>query len=242
VRALRLAVAFLTVVPVALRGPAPSLGAAAGWFPAVGALIGALAGAAYYVCEPAFGAAVAAILALAVLVVSTGALHLDGLADCADGLGVRGDRERRLSVMRDSAIGTFGALALGVWMLLVATSLPPFDRSDALLALVVAAALGRWAALIHALAAPPARADGLGAGFTIGQAAFAFASVTAAAVALALEGVGDGAAALAVAAAFALVLSAWSRRTLGGRTGDTLGATVALTEAAVLLALLGLAG
>jgi adenosylcobinamide-GDP ribazoletransferase len=239
---LRLAVAFLTIVPVGPRGEAPSLGAAAAWFPAVGAVVGALAGGVYYLSRPALGAGVAATLAVVMLVTVTGALHQDGLADCADGLGVRGDRERRLVVMRDSAIGTFGALALLLWVLLVASALAQFDRESALRTLVVAAATGRWAALIHALTAPPARPDGLGAGFSVGRGAIAVASATAATVALVLAGVGSGLVALAVAVVVALLLTAWSRATIGGRTGDTLGATVALTEAAVVVALLGLAG
>jgi adenosylcobinamide-GDP ribazoletransferase len=235
-----LAIAFLTVVPVRLRR-APPLGAAAAWFPAIGAAVGAVAGAVGYLARPALGATVAAILAVAVLVVFTGALHQDGLADCADGLGARGGgAERRLAVMRDSSIGTFGALALGVWLLLLVSALAGLGRTDALAALVVAGALGRWAALLHALGAPPARRDGLGAAFGVSAGAVAVATVVAAAVALGLAGV-DGLGALGVAAVVAALVSAGSRRALGGRTGDTLGATVALTEASVLVVLLGLA-
>jgi adenosylcobinamide-GDP ribazoletransferase len=241
IRTLRLAVAFLTVVPVRLRGgEAPPLGTAAGWFAAVGALVGGLAGGVAYLAEPTLGGGVAAILAVAVLVGVTGALHEDGLADCADGLGVRGDRARRLEVMRDSAIGTFGALALILWALLVVSALAGLDREDALRALVVAAAVARWAALIHAMSAPPARPDGLGAGFSVGPVACAVATVTAAGLALALVGVVHAIVVVGVAAAVALLVTAWSRATIGGRTGDTLGATIAIAEAAVLVTLLGL--
>jgi adenosylcobinamide-GDP ribazoletransferase len=235
-----LAVAFLTVVPVRLRA-APPLGAAAGWFAAVGAVIGAIAGGVGYLARPRLGASVAAVLAVAVLVVLTGALHQDGLADCADGLGARGGgAERRLAVMRDSSIGTFGALALGLWLLLLVTALAGLDRDDAFAALVVAASAGRWAALLHALAAPPARRDGLGAAFAVSNVALVAATGVAAAVAVALAGV-DGVAALGAAALVAALVSAWSRRAIGGRTGDTLGAVVALAEVAVIVVLLGLA-
>src|SRR2546427_671532 len=104
------ALAFLTILPVRPRGDPAALGRAAAWFPAVGALVGLAAGGAWVAAEPALGSAVAGVLALVVLVVLTGALHQDGLADCADGLGVRGDRARRLAVMRDPSIGAFGAL------------------------------------------------------------------------------------------------------------------------------------
>jgi adenosylcobinamide-GDP ribazoletransferase len=236
----RLAIAFLTVVPVRLR-TAPPLGTAAAWFPAVGAALGAVAGGVAYVARPALGPAVAAVLAVAVLVAATGALHQDGLADCADGLGARGGGvERRLAVMRDSAVGTFGALALGFWLLLIVTALAGLDRDDAFAAMVVAAALGRWAALLHAIGAPPARPEGLGAAFVVSPFAIAVATLLASAAAVGLAGSG-GLAALAVGIVVAGVVSAWSRRALGGRTGDTLGTVVALTEAGVIVLLLGLA-
>jgi adenosylcobinamide-GDP ribazoletransferase len=237
-----LAVAFLTVVPVRVPGPVRGLGAAAPWFPLVGALVGALAGGVRVVAEPAFGPSVAAVLAVAVLVVVTGALHQDGLADCADGLGVRGDRERRLAVMHDSSIGVFGALALLGWALLMTSTLAELERVDAAGALVAAGAVGRWAALAHAAAAPPARADGLGAGFGVGVPVLALAGIGAVAIALLASGWLAGAVAIAAALAVSALGTAWARRTLGGRTGDTLGMTVALAEVAVCIAVLGVGG
>lgn len=240
VASLRLAIAFLTIAPVRLRGEAPPLGAAAMWFPLVGALVGAVAGGAGWLAQPSLGSGVGAVLAVAVLVVLTGALHQDGLADCADGLGARGgDRDRRLAIMRDSSIGTFGALALGLWLLLLVSALGGLGRDDAFYALVVAAATGRWAALLHAITTAPARRDGLGASFTVAIYALGIATVIAAATAVGLEGT-DGVAALVAAAAVASLVTLWARRSLGGRTGDTLGATVALAEATVVLTLLGL--
>ncbi len=238
---LRLAVAFLTIVPVRLRGEAPPLGAAAAWFPAVGALVGALSAAVGYLARPILGPGVAAILAVTVLVVITGALHQDGLADCADGLGARGDRQRRLATMRDPAIGTFGALALLLWLLLLVTALARFDREAALRALVTAVAAGRWAAVVHAELASPARRDGLGAEFTVGGAAITLATASVATVAVLVVGVVGALIALVAATTVAVLVTAWSRASLGGRTGDTLGATVALGEVAVVVALLGFA-
>lgn len=236
-----LALAFLTVIPVRLRGDARPLGDAAAWFPVVGALVGALAGAVRYAAEPLLGPAVAAVLAVAALVAITGALHQDGLADCADGLGVGGDRERRLAIMRDSAIGTFGALALLGWALLLVAALATLGDADAFRALVSAAIVARWAALAHGLVTPAARPEGLGAAFSVARVAFVAASVLTL-VALALvAGPLRGLATLAAATLVAAGASAWSRRTLGGRTGDTLGATVAITEVAACLTLLALA-
>src|SRR3954466_13379625 len=223
-----LALALLTILPVRPRGDAAALGTAAAWFPLVGALVGLVAGGAWVAAEPTLGAGVAGALAVVVMVVLTGALHQDGLADCADGLGVRGDRTLRLAVMRDSATGAFGTTALVAWGLLLASALaplPPDDAiaplvapaapppKDAIAALVLAAALGRGGAVLHAAFAPPARRDGLGAAFTVGPAAAGVATALVVAGALALD-LASGAAALAAAALATLATTAWARRAL----------------------------
>ncbi|HEX4344850.1 MAG TPA: adenosylcobinamide-GDP ribazoletransferase, partial [Solirubrobacteraceae bacterium] len=237
-----LALTFLTVIPIRpRRGVAADLGRAAVWFPAVGALVGLLAGAVRTCSAALFGPAVASVLALVVLVAVTGALHQDGLADCADGLGVRGDRKRRLAVMRDSAIGAFGTLALLGWALLLVGALATLSDHAALRALVTAAIVGRWAALVHATATATARADGLGASFTVARAPLIVASAATIVAAVLIDGPVDGLASVAAGAAVAGIASAWARRALGGRTGDTLGATVALAEVAVCLTLLAFA-
>lgn len=234
-----LALAFLTRIPVPAKLlDAADMRRAAGWFPLVGVVVGALAGGVRAGAEPLLGGATASVLALAALVIVTGALHQDGLADCADGLGVRGDRQRRLAVMRDSQIGTFGMLALLGWGLLAFTTLAPLSDAHALVALIAAAALGRAAALVHASTIPPARSDGLGAGFAVPRASLAAGLATAlVATALATRDLTDATAALAAAALATAAATAAARRAIGGRTGDTLGATVAVTELAVLLAL-----
>jgi adenosylcobinamide-GDP ribazoletransferase len=234
-----LAVTFLTVLPLPVRSDADSRDAPV-WFPIVGAAVGGAAGLVRYVADGTFGSLVSSGLAVAALVILTGALHQDGLADCADGLGSRSGRERRLEIMRDSSTGAFGALALMLWVLLVVTSLAGLDRTEALGTLVVAAALGRWAALVHAVSTRPARAGGLGSAFTVGRGAAVVATLVVALVAVLVAGLGPGLLTVAAAAAVALALSAWARHSLGGRTGDTLGAAVTLTELAVCLVLLGL--
>jgi adenosylcobinamide-GDP ribazoletransferase len=235
-----LAVGLLTVIPIRARTEPRGLGGAAAWFPAVGALVGLGAGAVRVAAEPTLGAGVAAVLAVAVLVAITGALHQDGLADCADALGARGGRERRLAVMRDSSTGAFGTLALALWALLYVAALAALPRHDAIRTLAVAAALGRWAAVVHSAASAAARPEGLGAAFAPGRMGLAAATTSAAGLAIAL-GPASGAAALAAAALIAAATTAWARDALGGHTGDTLGATVALAEVTAALVLLGFA-
>lgn len=231
------AITFLTIAPVPATGSA-GLNSSAGWFPVVGAAVGALAGGVRVLCEPLLGRTVGTVLAMIVLVVATGALHQDGLADTADGLGVRGDRTRRLEVMRDSATGVFGALALVAWALLLLTTVTSLDAGRALRALTTACALARWAALLHAAAAPPARTEGLGAALHVGRVALSAATAASAIVALAICGLGPGAAALGATLLVSALSAVFARRTLGGRTGDTLGATVAIAEVAVCTMLL----
>src|SRR5262245_29942619 len=233
---LAFAFTFLTVVPV--RGASHgTMGRAAAWFPVVGALVGVLAGLTRVATAGLFGAFVATVLALAGLVALTGALHIDGLADTADGLGVRTGRERRLAAMRDSATGVFGALALIAWSLLMLGALSPLDEVDALRALVVAGAASRWAALLHARATSPARSDGLGAVFHPDGSSIAFATLVALAIAIPTADPLPGLAAAGAAAVVGVLSAALARRTLGGRTGDTLGAAIALAELAVVLTL-----
>jgi adenosylcobinamide-GDP ribazoletransferase len=234
------AITFLTIVPVPAGADADAgLGGAAVWFPVVGAAVGGLAGGVRLLAGDALGASVATVLAMIALVIVTGALHQDGLADTADGLGARGARARRLEVMRDSSTGVFGALALIAWALLLFTTLTSLDGDRALRALVVACALARWAALAHAAATSPARSDGLGAALRVGRPALAVATVVSAIVALAIAGLVPGAAAIGAAVVVVGLSVAFARRTLGGRTGDTLGATVAIAEVVVCVVLLG---
>jgi len=236
------ALAFLTILPIRVGDPGPrGLAGAAAFFPLVGALVGALAGGTRALGADAFGPLTASVLAVLVLVVVTGALHLDGLADTADGLGARGGgAERRLAVMRDSATGVFGVLALLGWALLLTSALASLSDHDALLALVAAGAVSRLAALVHALAEDPARQDGLGAAFHVAPAAFGEATTTAVLLAPLLCGIGSGFAVLGASLAVAAATTLYARRLLGGRTGDTLGATVALAEVAVVLTLLAI--
>lgn len=233
------AIAFLTIVPMPATASA-GLSAVAGWFPVVGAAVGALAGGARVLFGPLVGATAASVLAMIVLVVVTGALHQDGLADTADGVGARGGgRVRRMEVMRDSSTGVFGTFALIAWALLLVSSVAALGDWQALRALVVACALGRWAALVHAAATSPARSDGLGKALVVGRAALGAATAVAVIAALAIGGLAPGAAAIGTGAAVAALSVAFARRMLGGRTGDTLGATVAIAEVAVCVVLVG---
>lgn len=233
---------FLTRLPAPARhGHEPDLLARASrYFPVVGLLIGGIAACVWLAAAAVLPAHVAALLALAVSALLTGGLHEDGLADCCDGLGGGWTREQKLEIMRDSRIGTYGALGLifsiGVRVAALA-ALPPLAGA---LALLVAAATGR-AGIVLILAAGcyarPQDAGGWERGATWGEAALAAGIALASGLLAGPPGV------LAVCAAFivARVWLLWLNRRLGGYTGDGLGAAEQLGEIAVLLILAGAA-
>jgi adenosylcobinamide-GDP ribazoletransferase len=213
--------AFLTRVPVG--GASYDIGAGAALFPVVGACVGAAVGGTAYGLAHVVPALVAAGAALAVGVLLTGALHLDGLADTADALGAR-SREAALAVMRDHAIGTYGTVALVLDLLVKAAALAALaGRSRVVLEALAAGALSRAVPVVLGLLLPDVRRDGAGAAFHVTPRAAVVAVVLAAALAIPADPLLIG-----VAAGAALLLGAWSRRRFGGRTGDTLGAATEL--------------
>lgn len=233
------ALGFLTVAPVRARSGPPGP-AAIVIFPLVGALLGALVGGVRWALDGVLGDGLAALAATATLIAATGALHLDGLADCADALGAR-DPERRRAAMSDPRLGTFGVVAVVLWLLALQTSLARLDAERALLATIAAGSCARFAALAQAATAVPARATGLGATFAPGGGTALAASVVALPGALAPalaspRGWLLGLLLLVGAGVVGLLTGLWATRALGGRSGDTLGAAIAGTEALALVA------
>jgi adenosylcobinamide-GDP ribazoletransferase len=226
---------LLTRLPVARAVPAQSRGVWA--YPIVGAVVGAVAAAIFWLAiQLGLPPVIAAIGAVAAGTLTTGALHEDGLADTADGFGGGATVARKLEIMRDSRIGSFGALALMLSLgLRVAALAALADPAHVAVALIAAGALGRGAMIGMMLALPPARPDGMAA--SLGRVPFAPASVGLA-VACTCIFLPHGARAL-LAAALAWALMVWlARRQIGGYTGDVLGATEQAGECAVMLAML----
>jgi len=237
-----LAVQFLTVVPLPLSVPAApaDLGRALGLFPLIGAALGlALAGldAALRLALPP---AVAGVLVVAAGALLTGGLHLDGLMDSADGVFGGRTPVRRLEIMRDSRVGSFGVLAGVFQVLLKVTALAALGAGVRGQALIAALVAGRLALVLAVWLFPYARPDGLGAGFKAGVRP----AGVAAAVALAVLGCGlalgpAGLLLLAAAGGVAALAGRWlAARLGGGLTGDTYGALCEVAEVAVLLGVL----
>jgi adenosylcobinamide-GDP ribazoletransferase len=237
------AVAFLTRVPIgrAVQLDAGDVARGALLFPVVGGAIGGLAGLLADGLVPGLPALLAGALAVGLTALLTGALHVDALADTADALGGT-SRERSLEIMRDHAIGAYGAVALVVVCLVDASALGALaGEGDAALAGLVAGAAGRAAILPLARALPYAR-SGPGQGRVLDGLRWWGVCVGVALAALAaLAGGWQGAAALGAAAVVAALALVWFRSWLGGVTGDTLGATAKLCETAALVAFLAAA-
>jgi adenosylcobinamide-GDP ribazoletransferase len=233
--ALLAALAFLTRLPLPARPfDARAQAASLAWYPAVGALLGALLRLLALLLH-AWPPLLAAAVLLAAWVALTGALHLDGLADSADAwVGGLGDRERTLAIMKDPRSGPAGVTAVVLVLLLKFAALASLPHPGP--ALLLAPLLARAALALAFLATPYARAGGLGAALAQApRGACALGVALAAAVALACGW--RGALALAVTAGGFVAWRQACLRRLGGCTGDTCGALAELSETLVLAAL-----
>jgi adenosylcobinamide-GDP ribazoletransferase len=244
-RAAAAALAFLTRIPVGrlLVLDARDVARAGPAFPIVGAGLGAVVGGIAAALAAPLSPLLAVALALAVGAVLSGVLHLDGLADSADALGAH-SREQALEIMRDHAVGAYGTVAIILDLLVKAAALTALAGGEDVLAFAVAAgALSRSMPVVLAAALPYARPGG-GTAASLTRAHRGRAAAAAAiGVAIAALVVGIDALPLAAcSAALAAVLVAALRRWLGGVTGDTLGASVELCEAMVLVVAVALVG
>lgn len=234
------AVRFSTRLPLGRAAPGDGADfARALWaLPVAGAVVGAIAAivnaAALALGLPALAAAA---LTVAATLAATGALHEDGLADAADGLGGGATRARKLEIMRDSRVGSYGACAVALSLVLRTVALAGFaDPSGTALALIAAHAASRAMLPAFMLALPPARSDGLStaAGRPSPRAAAAALTLGVAAIAAGL-GLARCVAALVVLTLIFLVMVRLCRKHIGGQTGDTLGALEQAAEIAILL-------
>ena len=236
IRSLRAAVSFLTVLPVANVDGSPGERLGRAYFPAIGAFIGLAAGAVFAVLSSVTTPLLAAAGGVAVLSVVTGAMHLDGLADSADGLLGGGDVTRRLEKMRDPRLGSFGVTAIVVVLLLEVAAISAMSPARGLAALVVAGALSRLATLSVVTYVPYVRPSGLGVAASEARhrgTDFVFGAATAAIV-CAIDW-RRAAIALPLVGLTALGISTLARRRVGGATGDVCGATAELCQLATLL-------
>ncbi|MFC5234219.1 adenosylcobinamide-GDP ribazoletransferase [Pseudonocardia zijingensis] len=246
-RSLRLALGLLTVLPVGTVEPTARLGAGAlRWAPVVGAALGAVAGGLLVGLAAAGVPPLAAgLLTVGFLALATRGMHVDGLADTADGLGCYGPPERALAVMREGGVGAFAVVTLVVVLGVQGAALAALASAGpaAVAAVALAGATGRagfcWVAR---RGVPAARPGGLGALVAGSQPWWVAAAwwTTLAAAGLALGP--RATVGVVLGAALVAALSRHTARRFGGMTGDVLGAANELAATAVLITLATAAG
>jgi adenosylcobinamide-GDP ribazoletransferase len=242
------ALTFLTRLPVA-RFAYPDelrLAQSARYFPLVGVLVGTIGALAYGLAAQLFAPLLSAVLATLAMVVATGAFHEDGLADTADGFGGGFSIERKLEIMKDSRIGSYGAAALLLGLLLRVAALAELTPLLAFAALPIAHALARASSLWLTLALPYVRigsykpmADALGWREVLHGMAWMLAFTLISALFLPWSAL---AIAWCAAALAAFLCARYFRAQIGGVTGDTLGAANQVVEVSVLLAMVAIIG
>ena len=245
VRSAIAALGFLTMAPVGRRAviAAPDLRRGLVWFPLIGALVGGVVGVVGWGATSLLPAQVAAVLAVVAGAVTTGLLHLDGLADTADGIGAGLSGRDPRDVMSDPRVGSFGVVAIVLDLLLkIAVLWALLERPGFPWEVVAAAALGRTAVLGLVLTEPYAGSDVASGSWTRdpGRARCLIGIAVGLAIATAVA----GARVVPMAGAGTLVtfaIARWSSRHLGGSRGDTFGAAIELTESLALVAALAAA-
>jgi adenosylcobinamide-GDP ribazoletransferase len=233
-------VQFLTIVPPLVRRPftPAELGRSVGWFAFVGVLLGSALAGINFTLGLLFPPLVVAALILAIWVLATGALHLDGFLDSCDGLWGGQSPEARLRIMRDERAGAFAVIG-GVLLLLVKYACLA-SLANRTFALILAPTVGRWGMALAVVAFPYARPEGLGRAMKdhAGWRQMILASVTALAPAwLAAEWLGMVA---VVSAVFTIgAVAIFVLRRLPGFTGDVYGGLCELVETGILLVFVG---
>jgi adenosylcobinamide-GDP ribazoletransferase len=181
------------------------------------------------------GPVIAGVGPIAALAVLTGVLHLDGLADAADGLFGGGDVARRLEVMRDSRVGSFGLVAVVLVLLGDVAALAAMSPARAIVGLVIAGAVSRWALLLVIAALPYIRESGLGVAAGGRHRLFDVVLGSAITVIVCVLDWRRAVVAVVVALLIAAVVALIARRRIGGATGDVYGAAAELSQLGALV-------
>ena len=232
------ALQFLTVVPVGRQ--TASSGEAALWFPLVGVMLGASAGALMLGLSRFVGPAVGALLALGGLLAVTGCLHEDGLADVADAVRAGRSQPKMREILKDSRIGTYGAIALMLSIALRWQSMAQITVNP-VAGMAAALALSRTS-LVALAAVTPSVGTGLGSAFSAACSrkvliATVLQAVAIVAISARFTGWRTAAALILASAVIVMLARSWFTRRLGGVNGDCLGATSQAIEVVNLVIL-----
>jgi adenosylcobinamide-GDP ribazoletransferase len=238
------ALRFMTIIPVPSSDAAIApdwLSRCAKYFPVVGIGVGLASAVVLLLADRIWGPVVASLLAVAASIAVTGALHEDGLADTADGLGGGSSVEKQLAIMKDSRIGTYGTLALVFSLSLRVTALAEMPAWTAAAALIAAHAAARITpafvmnALPYAGDAAAMKVSYSDASVSAHDRGFALFVVLCALLPLAFVSIPSAISGLLLGAALAAAVTHWARQRINGYTGDVLGAIEQTFEIGFLL-------
>lgn len=232
-----LALSFLTTLPAPQLPYIPGgLSRSAVWFPLVGMIIGGILGAASWGLHLIFPPAITAVLITTLWIMLTGGLHLDGVADCCDGLLASTSAEKRLEILRDPRNGTFAVLGLILFVALKITAVFTLLQQNnvVIIPLLLAPTVARWLILPTAKQ-PLARGSGMGNEFAQGLTARILGTAVLLPIFITIYSGWQG-----VIAILCAHLTTWwwihfAKKRIGGVTGDVYGAVVETAELAILL-------
>jgi adenosylcobinamide-GDP ribazoletransferase len=233
---LRQAFTLLTILPLgSAEVPQPGdSGRAAIWYPLIGLVIGSLTAGGWWLLSFIFPPMAAASLTLLFWVILTGGLHLDGLADCCDGLLGSASPVRRLEIMSDSRLGSFAGIGLVLFLLAKFAAIFSLAPSIAPYVFILSAVVSRWLVLLAGKQSL-ARQGGMAADFASGLTTRAIVIGAIVPIGLAILGGWRGMAAAGLAVLATLIIFRFVRSRIGGVTGDVFGLTIEITELVVLL-------
>lgn len=242
----RTALAFFTRLPTGLSAQDADFHGIIAWLPMIGILIGILVSFAVVITSHFFPSTICGLLSCFLWVLITGGLHLDGLADCGDGLIVEASPARRLEIMQDPQMGTFGGIALFFVLMTKVLTLSSLagclidykiDFIDLIGSLCLTTTLGRSLVLV-AMRVPSAREGGLGESLAKNVTCRQIWLGLTLSFVLALNQGIHGMCAMIFASLVAFFLITSAKKRLGGVTGDVYGCLIEIVESSVLLCLM----
>lgn len=240
------ALQFLTIIPIKIERDPTQAGRATAWFPLVGLIIGMILAATNLVLSLFLPPAAVNSLVIVMLVVVTGAMHMDGLADTCDGLGGHKTPKERWQVMKDSRTGAFGVAGIVLLLLLKYVALSNIPVDWMLPTLLFMPTISRWAMVYAIFTFPNARSEGLGATYKTATRWPQFTIATVLTFLLATAGLFpffllNGTFIMVIVWIITMLVSLYLKHKFGGLTGDTYGAINEVAEVTALLFIIILA-
>jgi len=232
-RKLLSALQFLTIIPVRIKKVSDKdIAGSIAWFPAIGLVLGLiLAAAANLGRHTGFPDLAMSAILIMLLTVITGGIHLDGLADLSDALGSGKGKDEMLAIMRDSRIGSMGAIAIAGCLILKIAFLFSIPANNQFKSIILMCVVSRWAMVLSMYASPYARKEGKAKSFIAGINSIILGAATLSAIIFCFMSYQiTGLIVIGITGALVYAAGKYLTKKLGGITGDTIGAVCEISE------------